>query len=70
MRRKIIQSSNIRSIGFESNVLEIEFNTGLVYQYYPVSEYQYHEMMNAKSKGQYFLRYIRNNISIQQKRII
>lgn len=61
MRRKIVDSSMIRSIGYEAenHILEIEFNSGRVYQYSNVPKKEYKELMKAESHGQYFLQNIR-----------
>jgi len=55
MDRVTIVSSNIRSIGYdpESSTLEVEFNTGNIYQYSNVSESEYEGLMNSASKGRY-----------------
>ncbi len=55
MDRISVQSSNIRSVGFEasSSTLEVEFNSGSVYQYLNVPESEYEGLMDAGSKGRY-----------------
>ena len=56
MNRQYVQSTDLRSVGYNavSAVLEIEFNSGGVYQYsnVPVSVYQ--ALINAPSHGKYF----------------
>jgi KTSC domain len=52
-------SSNISSIGYENNILEIEFLNGSVYQYSGVSENTYISLMNASSHGTYFNSFIK-----------
>jgi len=56
VERVRVQSSNIRSIGYdtESMVLEIEFHDGGVYQYSNVPQHVYEGLMLASSKGSYF----------------
>ncbi len=56
MNRQPVQSSNLRSVGYESdtNTLEIEFNSGGIYQYFGVPESVYSGLMSASSKGSYF----------------
>ena len=56
MRRKKVQSSTIRSIGYDSDneILELEFTSREVYQYMQVPELIYKELMNAASHGSYF----------------
>ena len=52
----------MRSMGYEgkSKVLEIEFQSGTVYQYLDVPESVYEELEKANSKGRYFNRAIRD----------
>jgi hypothetical protein len=54
--REYVSSSNIRSIGYDatSETLEIEFNSGGIYQYFGVPEHVYDELMSAPSIGTYF----------------
>lgn len=61
MVRKYVSSSNLSSVGYDSstNTLEIEFNSGGIYQYYGVPELKYIGLMSASSHGQYFDRYIK-----------
>lgn len=56
MNRESVQSSMIASLGYESDTstLEVEFNSGAVWQYYDVPESIYHEMMNSGSLGKFF----------------
>jgi hypothetical protein len=60
MKRKPVESSMICSVGYDpvSEILEVEFNSGGVYQYGEVSEVTYRELMSADSKGQYFHEHI------------
>ncbi len=56
MKREEVESSNIRSIGYDpaSQVLEVEFNYGhLVYQYKGVPAEIYEQLMAAESKGKF-----------------
>jgi hypothetical protein len=61
MNRISVESSNIESIGYDSNskILEIEFNDHSVYRYYEVPEDVYDELMASESKGSYFFRKIK-----------
>lgn len=54
MFRNFVQSSNLRSVGYERGTLEIEFRSGGLYQFYGVSEIEYKNLLNASSLGQYF----------------
>lgn len=51
MVRYPVSSSRMRSVGWENNVLEIEFNDGSVYQYFNVSSAEYFAFINAPSLG-------------------
>ena len=61
MNRISVESSNIESIGYDSNskILEIEFNNYSIYRYYEVAEDVYDELMAAKSKGSYLYQKIK-----------
>jgi hypothetical protein len=61
MDRTLVKSSDITSIGYDSNQnLEVEFHTGNIYQYQGVPRTIYNNLMSAKSHGSYFCRYIKN----------
>jgi len=55
----------IRSIGYDANnsTLEIEFNSGAVWQYFDFSESSWYEFEAAKSQGKFFHREIKNQYS-------
>lgn len=56
MKRKSIESSMIRSIGFdfERSILEIEFNSGAIWQYFDFPEFEWDTFKNAELQGKYF----------------
>jgi hypothetical protein len=62
IKRVHVKSSNIASIGYSPTryVLEVEFQDGSVYQYAQVSGHVYQGLMDAESKGSYFLRFLRD----------
>lgn len=62
MDRIFVQSSNIQSIGYDSDncVLEVAFLSGGLYQYDGVPAYVYEELMSAASHGKYFATHIKN----------
>ncbi len=70
MDRTRVRSSNISSIGYaeDSRTLEVEFNTGTIYQYSRVPESVYNALMGARSHGSYFNENIRDNYSTRQVR--
>ena len=51
-----VSSSNLTSVGYdtERKILEIEFNSGGIYQYFDVPENIHDDLMNASSHGEYF----------------
>ncbi|EAG4664070.1 KTSC domain-containing protein [Listeria monocytogenes] len=51
MQRQYVASSRIRSVGWENEILEVEFNNGAVYQYFGVSEGEYYGFINSGSLG-------------------
>lgn len=55
MNRQHVESSNIESIGYDSNsqTLEIEFLNGSIYQYFDVPQHIYDELISADSHGKY-----------------
>lgn len=59
MNRTYVSSSDIRSVGYENNTLEIEFNSGGIYQYYGVPPKRYYGLISAGSCGGYFHRFIK-----------
>ena len=63
LNRLPVQSSNLRSVGYDSStkVLEIEFHSGGIYQYSNVSENVYSALISASSKGKYFASYIKDS---------
>ena len=67
MQRTQVTSSDIASIGYEGNVLEIKFHSGKsVYQYFQVPEQEYNELMNAQSHGKYFNQNIKNKYQYEK----
>lgn len=64
-----VESSNIEAIGYETDVLYIQFKTGDLYSYSPVTEEMYNELMAAESKGKYFAANIKRNSKIAYQKI-
>lgn len=63
MERNYVESSNLASVGFDSeqSILEVEFkNSGTIWQYSDVEDSVYYELMEAESIGSYFYHNIRN----------
>ncbi len=73
MKRQPVSSSMISSIGYEpeSKTLEIEFNTGAVWQYLDFPKKSWKDFKNADSIGRYFRDYIQDSyeeVRIARKR--
>ena len=62
MYRRPVESSLIRSVGYDlpGSVLEVEFASGSVYEYYDVPLSVYSELMAAGSPGSYFNDFIKD----------
>ncbi|WP_329909961.1 KTSC domain-containing protein [Serratia quinivorans] len=61
MNRFPVSSSNLRSVGYDTQtiILEVEFNSGWVYQYLGVPYALHVGLMGASSKGSYLDTYIK-----------
>ena len=53
MKRNVVISSNIKSVGFDNGILEVEFNSGAVYQYADVPKEIFDGIMSAESVGKF-----------------
>jgi hypothetical protein len=62
MRRTSVASSAISSVGYDerSSVLEVEFESGAVYDYFDVPPKVYEDLLNASSKGKFVSQRIRD----------
>jgi hypothetical protein len=60
MNRTPVASSSIKSIGYESEVLEVEFQSGTLYQYSSVPQGMFERFVAAPSKGRFFDQFIRD----------
>jgi len=68
MNRENVQSSMIASFGYEADnsTLEVEFNSGAVWQYFDVPESTYYEMKSADSCGKFFNAHIKDQYAESQ----
>jgi hypothetical protein len=69
MQRHEVESSVIRAVG-HTRVLEIEFESGRVYQYYDVPEDIYNAMLSSDSKGRYFNQHIRDKFPYEEIQLL
>jgi len=51
MKRQLVISSNIESIGYENGILEVEFRSGSVYQYHDVPKEVFDSILSSESIG-------------------
>ena len=68
MQRHPVSSTNLASVGYDpsNQTLEVEFNSGGVYQYFDVPEHVHEELLAAGSVGSYFARSIKNSFACSQ----
>jgi len=66
MERVVVESSSLRSVGYDENarVLEVEFLSGRIYSYAGVPPETYDWLMRSKGKGGYFNRMIRDRYAM------
>lgn len=69
MRRQPVESSFLTSVGYDADtaVLEIEFASGDVYQYFAVPPSVHRDLMDAPSPGAYFNRRINDRFPTRQR---
>jgi hypothetical protein len=60
-----IESTVIQAAGY-ARVLEIEFQSGRIYQYYEVDEAVYQAFLESDSKGRYFNAHIRGRFPYRE----
>jgi hypothetical protein len=65
IERSRVESTAIASLGYEAQhqILEIEFSSGTVYQYFDVPPDVYGQFLTAGSKGVWFNQAIRSRFS-------
>ena len=51
MNMTVVSSSRIRMVGWENNVMRVQFHNGAIYDYYDVSNSQFDDFMNSSSLG-------------------
>ncbi len=63
MERQEVGSTTMQSVGYDqaNQVLEIEFQSGMIYQYLDIPPAIYKELLEAESKGRYFNSEIRDS---------
>lgn len=68
MLREVVDSSSLRSIGYDARTqtLEVEFASGAVYRYAPVPGGVWTALRRAESKGRYFQDFVRDHFETQR----
>ena len=68
LERQSVKSVILRSVGYNDStkILEIEFNTGLVYQYSGVPLKIYKDLMRSGEIGKYFSDKVRTQFRTKQ----
>ena len=71
MERQDVVSSMIKSIGYdkEASILEIEFDSGVVWDYTEFPEYLWYEFESAESKGKFFHQNIKEQFTPKGYRV-
>lgn len=61
MNREAVDSSNLKSVGYDpdSRTLEVEFHHGGIYQYYGVPDQVYESLMSSGSHGRFLAQRIK-----------
>ena len=69
MRRERVESSVLRSIGYDADTaeLEIEFTSGDVYRYFAVPARVHRELLAADSPGAYFNTHVSDKYPTRQQ---
>ena len=62
MLRQVVDSSSLRSIGYDrrSQTLEVEFRNGCIYRYVGVSLELWNQLRHAESIGRFFQYHVRD----------
>jgi hypothetical protein len=70
MQRQSVVSSNVQSIGYDKNsqILEVAFLNGSVYQYFGVPAVTYRGLMSANSHGSYLHAHVKGRYSYKRVR--
>jgi hypothetical protein len=68
LERQPVKSRILRSVGYDDSttILEIEFHTGLVYQYSGVPSKVYKDLMHSDEIGKYFSEKVRPRFKTKQ----
>lgn len=70
-RQKIKGSSQIAEVGYdpEQLIMEIKFQKGGIYQYWPITTHGYHSLVDSKSVGSHFHKHIKSDPKIKYRKV-
>lgn len=68
MIRQPVASSDLRTVGYDAarQILEVEFHSGGIYQYFGVPSSVYSGLLQAGSKGRYLHAFIKGRYTYQK----
>ena len=66
MRRRLVNSSSVRSVGWSDGTLELEYLNGYVYRYYDVPQPTYAALLAASSIGAYVNKHIKPHYEFRE----
>ena len=66
MERNKVSSTNIKSIGYDNGILEIEFINETIFTYNNVPKIKYMELIKSYSKGSFLAKEIKGKFSYRK----
>jgi hypothetical protein len=66
VRRRPVNSSSVRTVGWSDGTLEIEYVSGDVYQYYDVPQPEFAALLAAESIGAYVNKHIKPHYEFRE----
>jgi hypothetical protein len=66
MRRRPVNSSSVRSVGWSDGTLELEYVNGYVYRYFDVPQPIYAALLAAPSIGAYVNKHIKPYYDVRE----
>ncbi|TDO44482.1 KTSC domain-containing protein [Kribbella sp. VKM Ac-2571] len=66
MRRRLVNSSSVRSVGWSDGTLELEYVNGYIYQYFDLPQPTYAALLAAPSIGAYVNKHIKPYYDVRE----
>jgi hypothetical protein len=66
MRRRPVNSSSVRSVGWSDGTLELEYVNGYIYRYFDVPQPTYAALLAASSIGAYVNKHIKPYYDVRE----